>query len=452
MSQPVSQPAPKIFISYRRDDSAGHAGRLFDRLSSHFNRERLFMDVDHIEPGEDFVQVIEDAVASSAVLLVIIGRRWLTSGDTIARRLDNPNDFVRLEVASALARNIRVIPVLVQNAIMPSPQDLPDDLLQLSRRNASELSDLRWNRDVDQLIGVLDKFLAKIEEKCRKEQETEEERRREAEAQHEKEESSRRAAKLAPALTKGISSIDNSEVSSVGVAVSARDIAPPRTMMNRLNMEFVWIPPGSFVMGSENKYLNEQPSHRVTINSGFYLGKYQVTQAQWQKVMGNNPSHFKGDDLPVESVSYNDAYTFIAKLNAQHDGYTYRLPTEAEWEYAARAGTTGHYAGDLDGMAWYGSNSGKRTHPVGGKQPNAFGLYDMHGNVWEWIEDWYQGSYADAPTDGSARLRVEEQTYRVLRGGSWENYPETCRSGSRGKNVPEFRGSLVGFRLVAVPT
>src|SRR5205085_8407252 len=122
MSQPVSQPAPKIFISYRRDDSAGHAGRLFDRLNEHFGHERLFMDVDHIEPGEDFVQVIEAAVASSAVLLAIIGRHWLTTGDATARRLDNPNDFIRLEIATALARNIRVIPVLVQDASMPGPE------------------------------------------------------------------------------------------------------------------------------------------------------------------------------------------------------------------------------------------------------------------------------------------------------------------------------------------
>ena len=193
MPPSASPSSLKIFISYRRDDSAGHAGRLFDRLREHFGREQLFMDVDHIEPGEDFVQVIEAAVGSSAILLVVIGRRWLTSGDVTARRLDNPNDFVRLEVASALASNIRVIPVLVQDAIMPSPQDLPADLLSLSRRNAIELSDRRWDRDVDQLISDLERFFAKQQAAQRiAEQGPEQERQREAETQRQREEAARR--------------------------------------------------------------------------------------------------------------------------------------------------------------------------------------------------------------------------------------------------------------------
>ena len=133
------------------------------------------------------------------------------------------------------------------------------------------------------------------------------------------------------------------------------------------------------------------------------MGRYEVTQAQWQAVMGNNPSNFKGcDQCPVETVSWDDAQEFIRKLNAQNDGYKYRLPSEAEWEYACRAGTTGDYAGNLDEMAWYGKNSGGKTHSVGQKQANGLGLYDMHGNVWEWVEDRYHHNYNRAPTDGSA--------------------------------------------------
>src|SRR5947209_11577218 len=150
-----------IFVSYRRDDSAGHAGRLFDRLGAHFGDDQIFMDIDHIEPGEDFARVIEDAVGSCEILIALIGRSWLTSRDEAERRLDNPNDFVRLEIATALARGVRVIPVLVQGAQVPRPQDLPEDLLSLSRRNALELSDLRWKYDVDQLIGALEKVLAR---------------------------------------------------------------------------------------------------------------------------------------------------------------------------------------------------------------------------------------------------------------------------------------------------
>ena len=163
------------------------------------------------------------------------------------------------------------------------------------------------------------------------------------------------------------------ETSSAGSQTQAGQHAGSKTqkMTNRVGIELVWIPAGSFMMGSESGQSGEKPVHRVTINNGLYMGKYEVTQAQWQSVMGNNPSDFKGDNLPVEQVSWDDAVAFIAKLNAQNDGYTYRLPSESEWEYACRAGTTGDYAGDLYAMAWY---TGDKTHPVGSKLPNAFGL------------------------------------------------------------------------------
>ena len=149
-----------IFISYRRDDASGYAGRLSDRLVEHFGRTRIFMDIDTIEPGEDFVTVIENAVASCEILIAIIGRSWLSTSGTGTGRLDNPNDFVRLEIATALRRNIRVIPVLVQHASMPKEKDLPDDMVKFTRRNAVELSDLRWQNDVDQLIAVMERLLA----------------------------------------------------------------------------------------------------------------------------------------------------------------------------------------------------------------------------------------------------------------------------------------------------
>jgi flagellar biosynthesis GTPase FlhF len=189
------KPFSGIFVSYRRDDSSGHAGRLFDKVIDHFGKDRIFMDIDTIEPGEDFVTVIEDAVGSCEILIAIIGRNWLSDTGRNTGRLDNPNDFVRLEIATALSRDIRVIPVLVQRASMPKPQDLPDDLAKLTRRNAVELSDLRWQTDVDQLIGVLERVLVKREEAVRlaeaarqaederRRQEMEEERRVENEKQ-----------------------------------------------------------------------------------------------------------------------------------------------------------------------------------------------------------------------------------------------------------------------------
>jgi formylglycine-generating enzyme required for sulfatase activity len=209
-------------------------------------------------------------------------------------------------------------------------------------------------------------------------------------------------------------------------------------------------------MGSNDGEANEKPVHQVTINYSFYISKYEVTQAQWQAVMGNNPSSFKGDlaepfiKLPVEQVSWDDAQIFINKLNESNDGFNYRLPTEAEWEYACRAGTTGDDTGDLSEMAWFAENSGGRTHGVGQKQPNAWGLFDMHGNVWEWCQDWYHESYNGAPTDGSAWLGGV-QLYRVLRGGSWGN-KETAslRSASRSRNTPDNRFYDKGLRIVAV--
>jgi formylglycine-generating enzyme required for sulfatase activity len=234
-------------------------------------------------------------------------------------------------------------------------------------------------------------------------------------------------------------------------ARTTRLTTPPFRPTNP-QIELVRIPPGSFMMGSTNGQADEKPVHQVTINYSFYMGKYEVTQAQWQSVMGNNPSNFKdcGGNCPVEQVSWDDAQSFIQRLNGMNDGYTYRLPTEAEWEYACRAGTTGDYAGNLSDMAWYSENSGSKTHTVGGKQPNAWGLADMHGNVWEWCQDWYHETYHGAPTDGSAWLSGGEQKYRVLRGGSWSYDASDARSAYRRYDSLDSRVDLnsFGFRVV----
>ena len=196
---------------------------------------------------------------------------------------------------------------------------------------------------------------------------------------------------------------------------------------------------------------NEEPSHQVRITKAFEIGKYELTQAQWQAVMETNPSKFKGSNLPVDNVSWQDAQQFLEKMNDRNDGYRYRLPTEAEWEYAARARTTGAYAGSLDAMGWYDRNSGSQTHPVGQKQPNAWGLYDVHGNVWEWVEDWYGARYyrsspASDPTGPPAGL------FRVLRGGSWSDDAVYSRITFRSVAAPGYAQGTsdvdIGFRYV----
>lgn len=213
--------------------------------------------------------------------------------------------------------------------------------------------------------------------------------------------------------------------------------------------KFAQICPGTFMLGSPDsepgRDSDEGPQHRVRISKAFELQTTEVTQSQWQAVMGSNPSSFKGFDLPVEQVSWDDAQVFIAKLNALGDGYRYRLPTEAEWEYAARAGTTGPYAGDLGAMAWYDPNSGGTTHPVGTKAPNAWGLYDMHGNVWEWTQDWYGDYSASAVTDP---VGPSSGSGRVNRGGGWRSGSQGCRSAARLYFSPDDRGSILGLRLL----
>ena len=254
-----------------------------------------------------------------------------------------------------------------------------------------------------------------------------------------------------------------------GRVICLRELGEELVAVPGLDMEFVMIRPGMFMMGSED----EKAVREVTLTRPFWMGKHEVTQAQYEAIMAANPSRFKGDRLPVEGVSWEDAVAFARRLTERErqagrlpDCQVYRLPTEAEWEYCCRAGSTGDYCygngeGQLGDYAWYGENSEttvqgllfkrrkRQTHEVGLKKPNAWGLYDMHGNVWEWCQDWYgdypSGSATDpkGPSGGSIR---------VIRGGCWLNSAWFCRSAIRLWNAPDYRNFYVGFRLLrAVP-
>ncbi len=243
---------------------------------------------------------------------------------------------------------------------------------------------------------------------------------------------------------------------------------------NGVSLGMVYIPGGSFKMGTKDKeierlvekfnwdgFRREKPQHQVTVPA-FFMGKFEVTQEQYQQVMGNNPSHFKEDKRPVEEVSWNDAVEFCKKLS-QKTGRTYRLPSEAEWEYACRAGTTTpfYFGETITGeLANYRAREiyasepkgeyREQTTPVGQFPPNAFGLYDMHGNVWEWCQDTWHNNYNGAPKDGSASIDNNDSSRRVLRGGSWLTYPARCRSANRSNFNPIFDISNIGLRVVCV--
>ncbi|MBU4223534.1 MAG: formylglycine-generating enzyme family protein [Euryarchaeota archaeon] len=248
-----------------------------------------------------------------------------------------------------------------------------------------------------------------------------------------------------------------------------------KIITNSIGMKFTLIPEGEFMMGSEETD-DEKPVHKVTISKPFYLGVYPVTRREWKAIMKHNPPGFRGGDLPAETISWFDVQGFIRTLNDIEGTNKYCLPSEAEWEYSARAGTITRYSfGDdesgLNEYAWYVENSGSRapkkgdffgydkndweelkwkgkTHPVGEKKPNPWGLYDIHGNVWEWVKDKWHDDYQDAPVDGSEW--EGNDFFRIVRGGSWSSFGGHCRSAVRMGVFPTIRSDGIGFRLLRI--
>jgi len=226
----------------------------------------------------------------------------------------------------------------------------------------------------------------------------------------------------------------------------------PQTVTNSVGIELIPIPGGSFTMGGnpDDHIADELPPHKVQV-SPFYLGKYEVTQAQWQRVMGYNPSSYKHPQRPVDQVTWIEVQSFIEKLNRMEGTSLYRLPTEAEWEYAARAGTTGKWTfGDdpsqLDRYAWVGQKGDIGTQLVGGRAPNPWGLFDMYGNVWEWVQDCWHDNYDKAPNEAYI-WSGGDCSRRMLRGGAWNSPANYARSAVRGSYSPQLNDPENGFRL-----
>ena len=249
----------------------------------------------------------------------------------------------------------------------------------------------------------------------------------------------------------GVLTTNASSSVASGASSSGNTITIP--VKDGISIDMVHVEAGTFTMGAtpemENPFDNEKPAHQVTLTNDYYIGKYEVTQALWQAVMGDNPSRFNGDNLPVENVSWDDCQEFISQLN-RITGKTFRLPTEAEWEYAARGGKKSRgyqYSGsnDISDVAWYDGNSGNKTHAVGSKQANELGIYDMSGNVWEWCQDWH-GSYSSSSQTNPTG--VKSGSYRVIRGEGWFSGARICRSSFRYGRLPYASSRDQGLRLV----
>ena len=249
-------------------------------------------------------------------------------------------------------------------------------------------------------------------------------------------------------------------VCSVGFAQGPA--APEGVVLNLgagLELELVPIKAGTFYMGSDVGAADEHPIRKVTISRAFWLGRTEVTRQQYYHVMKGQPwpAGKKGGDLPQDQVNWKDAKAFCTKLTARErtagrlpEGYEYALPTEAQWEYACRAGSRGKYAGDLESMGWFQDNSGGTAHPVGTKKPNKWGLYDMYGNVWEWCADRYESTYYERG-GGIDPKNVWSGGTRVDRGGSWLATARGCRSANRNQEKDSCRSNTVGFRIGLVP-
>jgi formylglycine-generating enzyme required for sulfatase activity len=446
----------KVFISYRRDDSAGHAGRVHDRLEREFGRDLLFMDVDAIPLGANFAKVLGEEVAKCDALLAIIGPGWIDAHDEDGRRrLENPHDFVRIEIATALKRDIPVIPVLLEGTRVPKADQLPDDLRELALRNGLDVRHASFHADMDKLIRGL------------------------------KGERSQQPAPPGPIVI---------DVSPNGRS-KTRAFVPGNGRAEWFSdhphgPEMVVAPAGSFTRGSPEtetqRSADESPQRKVTIPQLFAVGRHAILRGQFAAFVNNtghkseggatvwkgdkwehdpkgswrNPGFAQDDSHPVVCINWDDANAYAAWLSDQ-TRKTYRLLTEAEREYVARAGTTTPFwwgssitptQANYNGNYTYagGGSMGeyrKATVHVGSFAANPWGLFNVHGNVWEWCEDVWHDNYNGAPTDGTAWLQGGDASRRVVRGGSWSNSPQNLRAANRNRSSAGNRLDVNGFRL-----
>jgi formylglycine-generating enzyme required for sulfatase activity len=471
--------APYIFISYRRSTSASYPAHSITRdLKSQYGRSQVFVDVDAILVGEDFLERIYRELDRCDVLLVFIGPYWTRSPDG-RYDINNENDFVRLEIGRAFQQNIPILPFLVDGASMPCAAELPAEISKLTLINARLLPADRIGRDLPEIIDDIDRMWAGGSAKRGQASSADEEQASAGDRSSSRDprgrSSSTRSRSREDAQTRevaaGVGQLqdrwDWKAHADRASDAPGGETASPAGFRDALDggdhgPEMVIIPAGSFRMGSPedepDREEDEGPQRLVTIASPFAMARYAVTFEEYDRFAAATSRLPPLDEgwgrgrQPVIYVSWQDAVSYTEWLRAE-TGRNYRLPSEAEWEYATRAGTTTPYwwgaeAGtnqanfDGSGSSW----SGRQTAPVDAFSPNPFGLFQMAGNVWEWIEDTWHTSYAEAPTDGAAWLSGSPHV-RMLRGGMCLSPRSDVRSACRHHAVTSGRLGLIGFRV-----
>jgi formylglycine-generating enzyme required for sulfatase activity len=518
---------PGIFLNYRRQDSQSEARAIYERLRAEFGPTNVFIDVDGLDFGVDFAESIERQLQNCQVLLALIGEGWLDAVDERGRRrLDDENDFVRIELRAALARNIRVVPVLLNGVPLPRTIDLPEDLRPLLRRQVLELDFRRFDGEMGRLISSLRRVVgdaqmppaAPLAEAPSEPPQTPQlapppapqpapvkPPRSRTRAPAPPPDASPAITPKEPAWSVALGKIGSAigvlafvgyqltwgpmkdwfgspfqpKPVSIGIPIAVKPASGPQAMAPLIRFRdcesdacpwLIALPAGSFMMGSPatepEREKDEGPQHRVQLKA-FAVGQYEVTFAQWDACVAAGGCTTKPADegwgrgqRPVINVSWNDAQQYVKWLSGK-TGQIYRLLSEAEWEYAARAGTTTPFAfGDristdqanFNGNFTYnGSAKGEyrqKTLPVGSLAANAWKLHDVHGNVVEWVQDCWHSDYSGAPADGSPWTTGCAEDRRVLRGGGWDFDPRSTRSAIRnGYGAPDIRGNSTGFRL-----
>jgi formylglycine-generating enzyme required for sulfatase activity len=450
---------PGVFINYRRADTQAWALALFDKLAGKFGKDRVFMDLDNLEPGEDFVDKIEETLSLCDAMVVLIGRDWLNVSDREDKpRLQNPDDWVRVEIEAGLKRKIRVIPVLLDGVEMPRSPDLPETLRVLVRKQALEISPTRYHHDVDRLIRPLEKLLDS-EQPPASSASAETGPPAKAKTHRAKQPEKPPAKKRRPPSPAPV----DAEPPARARTRRAKEPAAGDTRRHAKDgLTYVWIPPGGFLMGATpgdaDARDDEKPQHHVGLTRGFWLSQGPVTVAAYKKYVADTgvampvppPSNTRRSmrDHPVVNVDWDDAVAYCVWAGG-------RLPTEAEWEYAARGGKANlvYPLGNRINpkSANYRDSGWEGTSKVGSYPPNHFALHDMSGNVWEWTADWYQKTYYSRLSRAQAGTNPQgpkRGSHRIVRGGSWLHSSVGLRTASRGSYAPASSDSRLGFRCL----